>query len=200
MIVAVEGPSAAGKTTWCSQQRWPVVAEYVPRGQEPDGSEPDQQAAYWVRVDVGRWREALALEQHSRVVLCDSDPLKLHYLWCLARVGAAPWSRFDHQLRGVRAAFAAGRLGLADLVLVSVPAPEVLRAQKDADRTRRRRAFDLHLSLCEPLRDWYSAVERADPGRVVWSFPAAVPASATARPGRSSGALLERLLDNLPAR
>jgi hypothetical protein len=28
VIVAVEGPSAAGKTTWCGSQPWPTVPEY----------------------------------------------------------------------------------------------------------------------------------------------------------------------------
>lgn len=201
VIVAVEGPSAAGKSTWCQQQSWPTVAEYVPTGQEPDGSEPVRQGAYWVEVNSGRWREAVALEQSSQVVLCDSDPLKLHYSWSLARIGAAPWSRFEQELRGVRAAFAAGQLGFADLVLICVPPPEVLRRQRAGDQSRRRRAFDLHVRLCEPLREWYSACDEVDPGRVVWSFPTAgVPTSVSARSRRSDSALLDQLLANLPAR
>ncbi|ALL79568.1 hypothetical protein AD006_30650 (plasmid) [Pseudonocardia sp. EC080610-09] len=202
MIVAVEGPSAAGKTTWCAQQHLPTVAEYSPTGREPDDSEPSRQGAYWVEVNSGRWREAVALErQGSRIVLCDSDPLKLHYSWSLARIGAAPWSRFDHELRWVRAAFAAGRLGLADLVLVAVPSPEVLRRQKVGDSSRRRRSFDLHLRLREPLREWYSALDAVGPGRVVWSFPApGVPTSVGVRARRSDSDLLDRLVANLPAR
>jgi hypothetical protein len=159
-----------------------------------------RQASYWVEVNSNRWRQAVALEQDSQIVLCDSDPLKLHYSWCLARLGAAPWWRFDRELRGVRAAFAAGRLGLADLVLISIPPPEVLRRQKVGDSSRRRRTFDLHVRLGEPLREWYSAFDMADPGRVVWSFPAAgVPAGLVARPRRSDGAVLDRLLANLPS-
>ncbi|HEY2193448.1 MAG TPA: hypothetical protein VGH76_14320 [Actinomycetospora sp.] len=56
-------------------------------------------------------------------MLCDSDPLKLHYSWCLARVGAASPDRFEQQLERARAAFEGERLGLADLVLVSIPPP-----------------------------------------------------------------------------
>lgn len=69
VIVAVEGPSAAGKTTWCRKQPWPVVAEYVPTGGEPDGSDQDRQAAYWVEVNSGRWQQALELEDQRAVVL-----------------------------------------------------------------------------------------------------------------------------------
>ena len=65
-----------------------MVAEYVPTGREPDGSEPARQAAYWVEVNSSRWREALALEQDgNRVVLCDSDPLKSIYSSCLSALG-----------------------------------------------------------------------------------------------------------------
>jgi nicotinamide riboside kinase len=200
VIVAVEGPSASGKTTWCARQRLPVVAEYAPTEGEPDGGDEAGQAAYWVEVNAGRWQQAQALEHGGRVVLCDSDPLKLHYSWCLARVGAAPWSRFGHELRQVRAAFAAGRLGLADLVLVSIPSSSALRRQRAGDRTRRRRTFDLHETLAGPLREWYAAVEAVGPGRVVWSFPATgVPSWPGVRPHRSDGALLERVLEGLPS-
>jgi hypothetical protein len=81
VIVAVEGPTAAGKTTWCRQQRLPVVDEYAPTGDEPDGADQDQQAAYWVQVNSQRWRQAIDLEKQHPIVLCDSDPLKLHYSW-----------------------------------------------------------------------------------------------------------------------
>jgi hypothetical protein len=201
VIVAVEGPSAAGKTTWCRAQGWPVVAEYVPTGREPDGLDPARQAAYWVEVNSGRWREAVALERDGNpVVLCDGDPLKLHYSWCLARIGAGPRSRFVAELTEVRTAVADGRLGFVDLVLVSIPGPEVLRRRKAGDLTRRRRAFALHARLAGPLREWYSALGRVDPARVVWSFPSTgVPRGVGARPARSDAAVLEALVENLPA-
>jgi hypothetical protein len=201
VIVAVEGPTAAGKTTWCRQQRLPVVDEYAPTGDEPDGADQDQQAAYWVQVNSRRWRQAIDSEKQHPIVLCDSDPLKLHYSWCLARIGAAPWSRFHHELRHVRTALDAGRVGFADIVLVSIPPLHVLRGRRDADTTRQRRSFDLHAKLSEPLREWYSAVERAEPGRVVWSWPeAVVPFSLGERHQRCDPALLDRVIEHLPAR
>jgi hypothetical protein len=162
VIVAVEGPSAAGKTTWCVQQPWPAVAEYAPTGREPDGADKDRQAAYWVQVNSGRWQQALQLEKQNRIVLCDSDPMKLHYSWCLARIGAAPWSRFQHELRYAREALATARLGFTDMVLVSIPPLHLLRRHKATDMTRQRRSFDLHAKLGEPLREWYTAVELAE--------------------------------------
>jgi hypothetical protein len=201
VIVAVEGPSAAGKTTWCGQQPWPAVAEYAPTGKEPDGTDEDQQAAYWVQVNCGRWRQALQLEKEHRVVLCDSDPLKLHYSWSLARVGAAPWSRFRHELRYVQEAFASAQLGFSDVVLVSIPPLHVLRNRKATDTTRQRRSFDSHVRLAEPLREWYSAVERAQPGTVLWSWPTSgVPTNLDKRTQRRDPALLERTCQSAAAR
>jgi hypothetical protein len=199
MIVAVEGPSAAGKTTWCRRQPWPVVAEYVPTGGEPDDSDEGRRAADWGGVNSGRWQRALELEAEHGVVLCDSDPLKLHYSWCLARIGAAPRSRFEHELRDTRQALAADRLGFADIALVSIPSFHVLRTRKTTDPTRQRRSFNLHAQLREPLREWYTAVERAEPGRVVWSWPAAaIPIAPFERAQRSDPVLLDRIVEYLP--
>jgi hypothetical protein len=199
VIVAVEGPSASGKTTWCRRQPWPVVAEYTPTGNEPDGSDEALQAAYWVEVNSARWHQAVDLDADHEVVLCDGDPMKLHYSWSLARIGAAPWSRFECELGYAREALIDGRLGMADLVLVSVPPAGVLRARRAADPTRRRRSFDVHVELAGPLREWYTAVEQADPGGVVWAWPASgVPLDSSKRKRLENLALLDRVVELLP--
>jgi hypothetical protein len=198
VIVAVEGPSAAGKTTWCSRRRRPVVAEYAPTGREPDGSDEDGRAAYWVAVNSGRWREAVEHERRSGVVLCDSDPVKLHYSWCLARIGAGATSRFEHELAHTRAAFAREELGLPDAVVVSIPSLELLVQRRRGDPTRSRRSFELHARLAEPLREWYGAVDGINPGRVTWSFPDEL-VTPGPRPRRCDPALLDGIVAGLPA-
>ena len=55
MIVAVEGPSAAGKTTWCRRVTDRFVAEYAPAGHEPEGNDPQAQGQYWTEVNARRW-------------------------------------------------------------------------------------------------------------------------------------------------
>lgn len=200
MIVVVEGPSAAGKTTWCRSREAHVIPEYAPTGAEPDASDPAIQADYWVSVNSGRWADAVERERSTGLAICDTDPLKLHYSWALAVVGAAPWDRFQHELQRSRAAFAAGHLGFADLALVSTASAEQLRRHKAADSTRRRRSFDLHLRLREPLLAWYAALDRLSPGRVLWALPEddAVLTEGTPRPARSDPALLDRLVEHLP--
>ncbi|MEU4806821.1 hypothetical protein [Actinosynnema sp. NPDC023587] len=44
-------------------------------------------------------------------------------------------ARFEHEFAAVRTAFAAGRLGLVDVVLISIPPLEVLRRHRDGDRS-----------------------------------------------------------------
>ncbi|MCD2115086.1 hypothetical protein LQ384_28865 [Rhodococcus rhodochrous] len=122
-------------------------------------------------MDAQRWTQALALEDTTDLAICASEPLKLHYSWCLAAIGAEPISRFEHKFAAVREMFLDRRLGFADVVLLSIPDPQRLLAQRNGDPTRRRRHFDLPARLSEPLAEWYAAVERLDPGRVLHSFP-----------------------------
>ena len=76
MIVAVEGPSAAGKTSWCRANAPDFVAEYTPVGNRPDAEQP---ARFWTGVNSQRWSNAIELETATGTAICDSDPLKLHY-------------------------------------------------------------------------------------------------------------------------
>ncbi|MDI9900844.1 hypothetical protein QM716_13385 [Rhodococcus sp. IEGM 1409] len=206
VIIAVEGPSAAGKTTWCRAQLGGetamegFVAEYQPTGREPDGTNFEVQARYWATVNSIRWSEAEELASRTGIALCDSDPLKLHYSWCLAAVGAAPRERFEHELLAVESAFAQLTLGFTDLTVISIPSPEQLLLQREQDHSRRRRHFELHAALAEPLTHWYSAVDRVDPGRVVWHFPAQLDLSQCppSRPHRSDLGLLRAVIDELP--
>jgi hypothetical protein len=201
VIVAVEGPSAAGKTTWCRTAAVEFVAEYAPTGTEPDGSGAGRQARYWTDVNVARWSQALDLEDRARVALCDTDPMKLHYSWCLARAGAAPASRFPHEVARVREAMNNKQLGFADLVLVTVPNEETLRLQKVGDSTRSRRSFELHAKLREPLIEWYQCLNRLKPGQVVWKLPedgiASISGAAPCA-GRYDVSLLDSLVGELP--
>ncbi|MDN5853894.1 MAG: hypothetical protein L0K86_13820 [Actinomycetia bacterium] len=134
--------------------------------------------------------------------LPDQDRHDRFFRSVLARIGAAPRARFDHELTQVRAAFAEHVLGLADLVLVSNPPLDVLRAHRNADTTRRRRSFDLHARLGESLRAWYQALDALDPGRVLWQLPAdGLPKrSPPPRPDRFNVALLDEIVASLPFR
>ena len=68
VIVVVEGPSAAGKTTWCRTH----VSTWMP---EP---EPGPLEAV-LDAQRARWRAAVDADATGEVVVLDGDPLKLWY-------------------------------------------------------------------------------------------------------------------------
>jgi hypothetical protein len=173
VIVVVEGPSAAGKTTWIVSHRddAPVISEDVGGAQVVPASGEHDLAGYWAQVNASRWAMAVQAERRAEIVLCDTDPVKLHYAWSLWRAGHATGTEWRAAREANRRMFAAGCLGVADLILVSIPDPDVLAQRKVSDSSRTRRNFDLHRRLREPLREWYSAVSQLDPYRVRWSLP-----------------------------
>lgn len=167
MIIAVEGPSAAGKTTFCRGLDQTFVTEYRPTGREPDSDDVEVPAHYWANVSTSRWNAARILEGDTGLAVCDSDPMKLHHTWSLARIGAVPAERFEIESVLVREALVEKRIGFVDTVLVDFPAPEVLRDRRDKDTSRERTDFEFHLQLIEPMREWYRALDSVDPGRVL---------------------------------
>lgn len=175
MIIVVEGPSAAGKSSWVAAHGTNNVIAENGRIEVPDDLAGDRLASFWSEANCRRWADAVGAEAEHGLALCDTDPLKLHYAYGLARVGATPWEDFDLGISKATDAIKQQRLGLADIVLVSLPDDETLARQRDSDLSRRRRNFDLHLQLGPSLGDWYSTLDRLDPGRVRWEFPTTVP-------------------------
>jgi hypothetical protein len=165
--------------------------------------DPAAAAAHWANVNAARWAAACQAEQQAGVALCDTDPFKLHYAWCLWQNGDATARQWRAEMNASRHLFAARRLGIADLILVSIPDPATLAARRHADTTRRRRHFDLHAKLAGPPRDWYRAVSVLDPNRVRWELPTTgIPDLCTlqSRNPRTGTAIFDALTDQLPAR
>ena len=206
VIVVVEGPSAAGKTSWIFQHCDPamIVGETAPAtaSAAPDAQrEPLAASEFWTVQNACRWREALRLEITHGVAICDSDPFKLHYTWSLWRTGHASLTYWRTARDASRRSFIEGKVGLADLYLVSIPDSETLFSRRQSDHIRRRHNFDLHLELVGPLSEWYQAVEEINPHRVIWHLPPeGVPSETTRREPRSGDDLFDALLSYLPAK
>lgn len=199
MILVVEGISASGKTTWCSIHGGRhVVAENGRFENEPDrATDPVAAAAFWAERNVDRWQAALAMENTSAWALCDSDPLKLHYIWTLWQIGEASEDDWRLELDATRNTIAQGRIGFADRYIVARIDPDLARARAKADTSRRRGKFELHVRLQDALLSWYSAMELVLPGRVQFGFPAELPA--VANPGeRYSLAAFDQMIAALP--
>lgn len=97
-----------------------MVAE-IARIEPPAAASDGVLARFWNDVDCRRWAEALEVESESGLAICDTDPLKLHYGYCLARIGVASWDRFEAGVAAATDSVGSCRLGIADLVLVSIP-------------------------------------------------------------------------------
>ena len=201
MIVVVEGPSGAGKTTWCRR----YGGAYALLEDLPDHStvpqEPEAQARFWVDRNVARWKLVLDRERRDGLVVVDVDPFKLHYVWTLWRTGQVSEREWDLQREASRIAFSAGEYALADLYLVSDIDEATLRARRDADTTRTRRGFERHVLLRDSLLRWYHAIDELEPGRVRFELPEAglTPDLLALGPRRvrSGAELFDRLLAEL---
>jgi hypothetical protein len=204
VIIVVEGPSAAGKSTWIAAHCQPaMVIGEAPSGRAPDRTtDPDGAAAHWAAISAARWHAASQAERHTGTAVCDTDPLKLHYIWSLWQTGHASRRQWHAELTATRQLFAQHRLGIADLILIEIPDPATLAARRRADPTRRRRNFDLHAQLAGPLRDWYHAVEQLDPSRVRWELPPTGIPGNPLRPrhDRTGADAFDSLISQLPAR
>jgi hypothetical protein len=171
VIIVVEGPSGAGKTTWCRTHAGAnALLEALP-DHATVPTEPHAAARYWVERNVARWREVREREARDGLVVVDTDPFKLHYVWTLFQTGQASSLQWTMQRDVARDAFASGRQALADLFLVSDIDDATLRARRDADPTRTRRNFERHGRLRDALLRWYRAIDRLESGRVVFGLP-----------------------------
>jgi hypothetical protein len=205
VIVVVEGPSASGKTTWIERHCDPatVVPETtrIEAGGAPNQEEqPEKVAVFWTALNSARWVQARSVEQALGVAVCDSDPFKLHYVWSLWRIGHVDREQWTTALEASRQSFDTGNLGLADLTLITIPDAATLTRRRLLDPSRLRHNFELHIQLAAPLAEWYHAIERLDPKRVIWQLPQhGLPGDLPRRQPNSGAELLDALVAQLPA-
>jgi hypothetical protein len=201
VIVVVEGPSGAGKTTWTRRHggRHALLESLPDHATVPTDAEAA--ARFWVERNVARWHEVLERERRDGLVVVDTDPFKLHYVWTLRQTGQTTEREWELQRDVAREAFAAGRYALADLFFVSDIPMDGLRRRRDADRERARHSFEIHVRLRDSLLAWYRAIDALEPGRVRFGLPeTGIPAELLAlgpRQKRSGGELFDQLISSL---
>ena len=202
VIVVVEGPSGAGKTTWARKHGGAhALLESLPDHSVVPGDE-DAAARFWVERNVRRWQEVNEREFRDGLVVVDTDPFKLHYTWTLYRSGVATRRQWELERDVAREAFATGRFGIADLIYVSDVGEETLRARREADTTRTRRNFERHVRLRDSLLRWYEFIDGLEPGRVIFGLPdegiAPEKLALGPRYERSGAALFDALMNAMP--
>ncbi|MDO6416437.1 hypothetical protein Q4F19_18785 [Sphingomonas sp. BIUV-7] len=199
MILVVEGISASGKSSWCAEHAPDhMIAENGRLHAVPDrASDPAGAARFWAERNADRWQAALAMEGGQSYAVCDTDPLKLHYIWSLWQIGEAAERDWWLGLAATRQTVAEGRIGFADGYLVGTIEPEAARNRALADPTRRRRNFELHVRLQPALLAWYAALDAILPGRVRIDFPSEMPSIAD-QGGRYDLAAFDAMIEALP--
>lgn len=199
MIIVVEGISASGKTTWCGRHgNGHVVPENRPSSGSPDrDADPSGAASYWAARNVARWQAALALEKTASPVVCDTDPLKLHYVWCSWQLGSATEADWLLELAATRDTVRRGSIGFADLYLVAEIEPKTVQSRAANDFGRLRRNFDLHRRMQPALIAWYRAIDAVLPGRVHFGLPTTIP-SLHANGSRYDPNVFDRMIEALP--
>jgi hypothetical protein len=168
MIIAIEGASAAGTTTWCRRHcSHPWVQETPPDIVAPDlFGDPAEIGRFWVANAVANWRRALEIEREHGIAICDGDPLHLYFAWALWQAGILGRDLFDIESEHYRDALDQRRIGLVDFVVwLEAPADE-LRRRAAADSTRRRKRHEMLLTLVPWMKAWFAARERLLPGTV----------------------------------
>lgn len=202
MIVVVEGPSGAGKTTWTRKHggTYALLESLPDHTVVPDDEEGA--AHFWIERNVRRWDEVNDREFRDGLVVVDTDPFKLHFTWTLYQSGQATRRQWELMRDVAREAFATGRYGIADLIYVSSVDDATLRARRDADPTRTRRNFERHVKLRDSLLRWYEFIDGLEPGRVVFGLPddgiAPEKVALGPRYERSGAALFDALMIALP--
>jgi hypothetical protein len=172
MIVVMEGPSAAGKTTWCKSHCPDIFIEEASEDIEAPslGSDPAQVALFWARFNTGLWREGLEMERKRGIAVFDGDPFHLYFSWALWKVNFLTNALFTEELERYRRAIEQRRIGFADYVVWREEPREELRRRAKSDPTRRRRRHEVYLSLIPWMKAWFAARESVLTGTLFsWS-------------------------------
>lgn len=135
MIIVIEGISTAGKTTYSRRfgEQY-CVPEFEAEGQVLGAADaPAVHAEYWFQHNIRRFRPAQAIEVKHGFAICDTEPFKSHFDWCMARAGFKTMDVFNETMPLAREA-----IGFADRYFIQHIEPDVARAQKEGDKTRSR--------------------------------------------------------------
>ncbi len=166
MIICLEGPSAAGKTTLARALGAVHGAAVVPELDAAGAPPPERAEPWFAERHAGRWMHALKLASTAPLVVMDCDPLKgLWYNWMHAADG---WPGVDVVEPLYRARIERGELGFPARYIYLDASEAQLRRRRADDRTRQRRGFEKNVRTLVAQRRYFAALDSADPGRVAF--------------------------------
>jgi hypothetical protein len=166
VIICLEGPSAAGKTTLARALGAVHGAAVVPELDATGAPPPERAEPWFAERHAGRWMHALKLASTAPLVVMDCDPLKgLWYNWMHAADG---WPGVDVVEPLYRARIERGELGFPARYVYLDASEAQLRRRRADDPTRQRRGFEKNVRTLVAQRRYFAALDSADPGRVAF--------------------------------
>lgn len=168
-IIALEGPSAVGKTTTAKALCEEFDGYRVPEVNERfDTSEEDSDTWYFER-QCDRWELARERETEHELVVLDGDVLQpLWYNWIASGLAddhetIEALAPLDSIYRFYCEKMQDQRVGFPDRYFLLLADSETLRRRKRDDETRRRRNFETHLQFVAPQREYFERLQSLSP-------------------------------------
>ncbi len=153
-IICFEGPSGVGKTTLCNllSEDYNIVPEVNLLFERPE-NEP----AFWYHErQVDRYK---LCEKSDKVSILDGDVFQpIWYNWVCDYPSIFLSKEETHKFYKKR--LLEGQIRFPDLYIIFHVEEEQLWIRKERDKTRQRRNFEKHLSIIEPLKEYYRFLDQ----------------------------------------
>lgn len=182
LIIGVQGPSAAGKSTLCARLARDLNGEIVHElAESPDwtglplADPADEREALgnrqaFLEYECRRWRRALAVAE-TRPAIFDTEWIG-QLLWGLCDLQVTypqldGWRLVRETVARYRERVAAGELGCCDAIVLLDPGEAAVRRQRAGDPTRRRRNFERNLRVAALQHPYWDALRPLFASRLV---------------------------------
>lgn len=153
-IICLEGPSGVGKTTLCQvlSNEFNIVPEVNQLFERPV-NEPK----YWYHEkQVERYE---LCQQSNKPSILDGDIFQpIWYNWVCNYPANFLSKEETHAF--YKAKLLEGKISFPDLYIIFDAEEKELWNRKERDKTRRRRNFEKHLTIIQPLRTYYRFLEK----------------------------------------
>lgn len=153
-IICFEGPSGIGKTTMCNllKNDYNIVPEVNLLFEK---TEHDSKLLYYER-QIERYRYCKKSNKNS---ILDGDIFQpIWYNWVCNYPSNFASKKETHEF--YRTKLSEGEISFPDLYIIFYCDENELRNRKERDKTRKRRNFEKHLKIIDPLKEYYRFLDK----------------------------------------
>lgn len=153
-IICFEGPSGIGKTTMCNLllNKYNIIPEVNFLFERTD-NEPK---LWYYERQLDRYRFC---ENSNKKSILDGDIFQpIWYNWVCNYPSSFASKKETHEF--YRTKLSEGEIAFPDLYIVFYCDEKLLHVRKEKDKIRKRRNFEKHLEIIEPLKEYYRFLEK----------------------------------------